>query len=512
MSDRRAKQSFSGGRVVRSGRGGGVRGESEYRVRLVDEDRRQLALDLAELLKGSEGEKRSFGTLAEDWLKRLVRVRPKNERLHVRHMEALFLLKEGELTRATIEACFVRLDVANGGPLGPATLNKLRSTGKLIIDDARAIALWRGPNPFTSVKPRRVPRKPWPRLTREELVRAFEVMRPDRRREAVVALLTGMRPGEMKALQKQDVDLERGMISVHRSLGRNQTKTGMPREVPIPRAARAAVEEAIRISKSELVFPKPDGTRQRDDTKLSRVLRTAFKKAGVVLGYRLTCRRKDCAHEEQHAAPLEIVCPKCGMRLWAEPIPKPFTWYSLRHAAATLHREAGADALAVKMALGHVARDVTDDVYTHISDDRYRAELNRLALPEGKVHLENCVDTPSPSTERRMGFEPTTLSLGSSGSGGPEALGRGSNLLTVRDVAELLSVSDDTVYRLVWRGRLPAVRVGTCLRFQRFTLADFVEHRGATHDTDRGAGDAEVVGSGAGGAEEASAGDRKKLH
>lgn len=510
MSERRAKQLFSGGRVVRSGRGGGVR-ESECRVRLVEEDRRQLALDLAELLRGSEGERRSFGTLAEDWLKRLVRVRPKNERLHVRHMAALFPLKEGELTKATIEACLVRLDVANGGTLGPATLNKLRSTGKLIIDDARANALWRGPNPFTAVKPRRVPRKPWPRLTGEELARAFDVMRADRRREAIVSLLTGIRPGEMKALQKCDVDLERGMLSVHRSLGRNQTKTGVPRDVPIPLAAREVLKEAMKLSISSLVFPKPNGSRQRDDVKLSRVLRTAFKKAGVVLGYRLTCRRKDCAHEEQNAAPLEIVCPKCGMRLWCEPVPKPFTWYSLRHAAATLHREAGADALAVKMALGHVARDVTDDVYTHISDERYRAELNRLALPLGKVHLAPRVDTPSPSKERRMGFEPTTLSLGSSGSGGPEALGRGSSLLTVRDVAELLSVSDDTVYRLVWSGRLPVVRVGSCLRFQRFTLADFVEHRGASHDTDRRAGDAEAAGAGAGGTEEAAPGDGTKL-
>lgn len=488
-----------------------MRAKSEYRVRLADEDRRQLALDLAVLLKGDEVERRSFGELAADWLKRLVRVAPGNERRHVRHMEPLFLLAEGTLTKATIEACFVQLDVANGGDLGPATLNKLRSTGKLIVDDARANSVWRGPNPFTAVKPRRVPRKPWPRVTGQELARAFDCMRADRRREAIVSLLTGMRPGELKALQKADVDLERGMLSVHRSLGRNQTKTGVPRDVPIPLGARESLEEAMRLSKSEIVFPRADGSRQRDDTKISRVLRTAFKKAGVVLGYRLTCRRKDCAHVEQHATPLEVLCPKCRMRLWCEPIPKPFTWYSLRHAAATLHREAGADALAVKMALGHVARDVTDDVYTHISDDRYRAELNRLALPIGKVHLAPRVDTPSPSKERRMGFEPTTPSLGSSGSGGPEALGRGSSLLTVRDVAELLSVSDDTVYRLVWSGRLPVVRVGSCLRFQRFTLADFVEHRGASNDIGRGAGDAEAVGAGTGGAEEAPAGDGKKL-
>jgi excisionase family DNA binding protein len=40
-------------------------------------------------------------------------------------------------------------------------------------------------------------------------------------------------------------------------------------------------------------------------------------------------------------------------------------------------------------------------------------------------------------------------------------------VLTVMDVAELLSLSPITVYRLAKRGEIPAVRVGRCWRFTR---------------------------------------------
>jgi excisionase family DNA binding protein len=497
MSDRNARQPFSGGRGARSGGRRGVLGESEYRVTLGKEDRRQLALDLVGLLQGG-GERRSFGELASDWLTRVVRVHPENERRHVRHMAALHELREpgraelpDDLTKATIERCFAALDKKAGGTLGPATLNKLRSTGKLIIDDARANRRWFGPNPFDAVSCRRVPKKPWPRVTSIELGAALEWMRADRRREALVMIHVGMRPGELKALQKVDVDLKRGFISIHRSLDRDETKTGNSREVPIPDACRAALEEAMQISRSHLVFPRADGSMQRADTKLSRTLRTAFKKAGVVTGYKLCCRRKGCAHHEERSAlpPFDIVCPKCSMRLWVDPIPKRFTWYGLRHAAATLHREAGADALAVKTALGWIKRDVGDDVYTHLSDERYRSELNKLAVTLPDRYNRARVDAQLP--ERRTGFEPATPSLGSFRPDVGEALGRVfviQALLTVWEVASVLGVSTDTVYRLRKLGELPGIRVAACLRFHRLTVEDYVRLKETPYDAGPGTG------------------------
>ena len=48
-------------------------------------------------------------------------------------------------------------------------------------------------------------------------------------------------------------------------------------------------------------------------------------------------------------------------------------------------------------------------------------------------------------------------------------------LLTLRQVAEFLAVSDKTVRRLVAAGRLHCVRVGRVLRFQPADLFRYVE-------------------------------------
>jgi len=61
----------------------------------------------------------------------------------------------------------------------------------------------------------------------------------------------------------------------------------------------------------------------------------------VVTGYRHKCRRKGCDYVEIRQAATESRCPRCKMRLWATPIPRPLRFYDLRHTYATLLRKAG---------------------------------------------------------------------------------------------------------------------------------------------------------------------------
>jgi len=50
-------------------------------------------------------------------------------------------------------------------------------------------------------------------------------------------------------------------------------------------------------------------------------------------------------------------------------------------------------------------------------------------------------------------------------------------LLTAREVADLLAVCKDTVYALVRQSGLPAIRVGSMLRFSRRDVLSWVELR-----------------------------------
>lgn len=55
--------------------------------------------------------------------------------------------------------------------------------------------------------------------------------------------------------------------------------------------------------------------------------------------------------------------------------------------------------------------------------------------------------------------------------------GLGSRLLVVREVAELMRVSNMTVYRLIKAGDLPAIRVGKNFRIRRSDVESYLGGR-----------------------------------
>ena len=52
--------------------------------------------------------------------------------------------------------------------------------------------------------------------------------------------------------------------------------------------------------------------------------------------------------------------------------------HALRHTFATRCFEAGMEAKSVQMFLGHFSISITLDLYTHVTDDKQRQELNKL--------------------------------------------------------------------------------------------------------------------------------------
>ena len=52
------------------------------------------------------------------------------------------------------------------------------------------------------------------------------------------------------------------------------------------------------------------------------------------------------------------------------------------------------------------------------------------------------------------------------------------NLLTVKEVAELLRVSPQTLYKMLEQGRIPALRIGNQWRFDRGRVTEWIENGG----------------------------------
>lgn len=345
----------------------------------------QLALALAERLKPAQVELPMFGELADAWYQSIEgkRVVPAREAVLMSHLRPLFLDDERSLSVESINQLLERM-LAEG--YAASTVNKVRGAGRLIVEHAQACKRWDGPNPFGLVRRKREAQRQYELLTLDELALIQKKLAPDKRRMLRVQLHLGLRTGEMLALQKDDVDFDAGTVRIHRSHGRDQTKTGRERLVPLHPACAGDLVEASQATEGPLLFPSSTGALQRMDTKLTRVLRTAMGRAGVgVTSVTYKCRRRGCdSHPEfhEHATSIEKHdCVSCGMRLWPVPEVRPVRWYDLRHMCATFHREAGADPIAISLALGHALRDTTSRHYTHPSMEWMRGQLTRWKLP-----------------------------------------------------------------------------------------------------------------------------------
>lgn len=349
----------------------------------VDQLALALAPALAEHLKPRAPDLPPFGQLIDEWLEyiRTKRVEPANEERLARRLAPL-----RSTTEATLTAGAVAELLEQQADIGASMRNKVRGVGRMVVDWAASHQRWNRPNPFALVKREKEGRRKYELLTLADLARVQEHLRVDRQRLFRVALHTGMRPGELMGLRIEDVDFPNGVIHVRVSRDRDTTKTGEPRDIPIHPAIETDLLDACVESKGELVFGhRLDGSLESQNTKLTRILRTAMAKADVgVLGADWKCRRQGCGHVETHLGPIDRrrrrYCPRCDFRLLAVPLIREVRWYDLRHMSATFHHDAGADRVCVALALGHSLEGTTEEIYTHPSMEKMRVELTRWSL------------------------------------------------------------------------------------------------------------------------------------
>ena len=226
----------------------------------------------------------------------------------------------------------------------PRTANAIRSIAKTSVNDAIANRRWpMVNNPFTLVRPRRVPRQIWPTLHAEDCRALLTATTGARRTLWALALYLGLRRGELFALRREDFDLRSRAVVIHRSHDRDQTKSGVARLLPCTDELWALIEAHVASldGADALVFPGRRGALLHRDYKLPRRLRADLRRAGV------------------------------------EASPR-FRAHDLRHTFATLATEAGVAPDVIRLTLGH-AGGVTAS-YQHISLAAHRRELTKLAI------------------------------------------------------------------------------------------------------------------------------------
>jgi Phage integrase family len=168
-------------------------------------------------------------------------------------------------------------------------------------------------------------------------------------------------------------------------------------------------------------------------------LRSAMARAGIVRGYKRICRRCKPRRVEEAQDGAIRRCPKCNAKMWLAAVPKPCTFYELRHTTATLLLAAGADLWAVQKMLRYTDAQVTTERYAHLVPGYLQEQIGRLKLTgfaspllphaandEGRSEApaQNNQGSQGIRLERETGFEPATLSSGRARAGEQRARAR----------------------------------------------------------------------------------------
>jgi integrase len=167
---------------------------------------------------------------------------------------------------------------------------------------------------------------------------------------------TGLRWGEATALQVKRLDLMRRRLEVVRTaidlgqdIGYGTPKTHQHRSVPIPRSlVDQLVEHVAGKDPEDLVFTSPRGAPLRNHNFRARVFTPAANAIGV---------------------------PQ-------------LTPHDLRHTAASLAVQAGANVKAVQRMLGHASAAMTLDVYAGLFGDDLDAVADRLDEAAAKARAD----------------------------------------------------------------------------------------------------------------------------
>ncbi|MFC3243205.1 tyrosine-type recombinase/integrase [Gordonia humi] len=238
----------------------------------------------------------------------------------------------------------------------PATIENalgvLRMVCQVGVEDRRIPR-----NPCDGVKAPRREHQARAYLTHQQVHELAEAMPRDGLAVLFLAY-TGLRYGEMAALQVQDVDMLRRRVNVRRSVTEVKGKLTWStpkgherRSVPFPKLLSTGLASLMEDKgREDLVFQAPNGGVLRIATFRTRVFNPTIERL----------RGIDADHPEPTTD-------------WPRP-----TLHDLRHTAASLAISAGANVKAVQTMLGHKSAALTLDTYADLFPDDLEAVANAL--------------------------------------------------------------------------------------------------------------------------------------
>ena len=180
---------------------------------------------------------------------------------------------------------------------------------------------------------------------------------------AMIAMLCGLRRGEISALTWSDIDFDNKTITVsksydfkHNQVKLPKTKSGI-RVVPIPDELIAFLRP-LKGKSADLVVKNTQGRRLTEcgwDKLWTAYMNDLNMKYGDIGDWKRT------RHSQRPPMAIEQ-----------------FTMHCLRHTYATILYDAGVDVMTAKELLGHSDVSTTMGIYTHLSAENKQYNIDKL--------------------------------------------------------------------------------------------------------------------------------------
>jgi integrase len=228
--------------------------------------------------------------------------------------------------------------VHKGKKARPSTVNRYLA----LLSNAYKEAMERGyahENPVRSVRRAREEMKEVPYLSAADIDRIIAVADPRLRPLIAVAADTGLRRGELLALEWRDVQFRRGVLVVRRS------KSKRPREVPLTARATQVITE-LHAAKTEPAKDQPDFVFSQismlTPSWAATFVASKFRKAAKAAGFPTV------------------------------------TFHGLRHAFCSRLAQAGVPLPTVKALAGHGSLALTSRYASHVPENAEAAAVKAL--------------------------------------------------------------------------------------------------------------------------------------
>ena len=189
-----------------------------------------------------------------------------------------------------------------------------------------------------------------------------------------VAINTGLRPGELFALNVSDIDFEKGFIDVNKTL---------------------VYQKYLEDSKKTFHIEPPKTKQSYRKVLINSVCRTYLEKQmelKTVLSQKRPKQQNEYLFVTKFNTPLNSVIYSDAIKAVIKQInlTKPldnqfevFSGHTFRHTFATRCFENGVDAKVVQSYLGHASIKMTMDLYTHVIKEKSVADIEKI-VPQNK--------------------------------------------------------------------------------------------------------------------------------